>query len=412
MPYNGTTGVYTAPSLPGSWNPATAGSTASPTDWNTLLADFVTAYTTAICKDGQTTPTANLPMGTFKHTGVGNATARDSYAAAGQVQDNTLRYVAAGGTADAITLTLAPVVTAYVIGQTFTFKASADNATTTPTINVNGVGAGTITWPDGSALRAGDIKSGGIFTVSVQATTPVFHLKTVAGAPIKTSAANSWSATQTMSGAAFNEAVRVDVASATTADIGAAASNYVRITGTTTITGLGTIGSGTRRHVVFGGALTLTHNATSLILPGGASITTAAGDTATFESEGSGNWRCISYQKADGTAVVATTIPAGTTPIAYAYCTVSGGTVTLAKSSNITSITKSSAGAFVVTMSSAAADSNYRIHVTANFGAASILSGMEDSTTQARTTTLFGLGFFNTPVARTDPNSFSLTVYA
>ena len=58
MPYNGTTGTYTAPSLPGSWNPATAGSTASPSDWNTLLADFVTALSTAICKDGQTTPTA------------------------------------------------------------------------------------------------------------------------------------------------------------------------------------------------------------------------------------------------------------------------------------------------------------------------------------------------------------------
>ena len=192
MPYNGTTGTYTAPSLPGSWNPATAGSTASPSDWNTLLADFVTAYTTAICKDGQTTPTANLPMGGFKHTGVGNAAARDSYASAGQVQDNSLKYVAAGGTADAITLTLVPAVTAYVVGQTFYFKAGSDNATTTPTINVNGVGAGTITWPDGSALRAGDIKANGLFAVSVQATTPVFHLQTVASPPATASSTTTF----------------------------------------------------------------------------------------------------------------------------------------------------------------------------------------------------------------------------
>lgn len=179
MPYNGTTGVYTAPALPGSWNPATAGSTASPSDWNALLADFVTAYTTAICKDGQTTPTANLPMGGFKHTGVANATARDSYAAAGQVQDGSVLYAAAGGTADALTLTLSPAITAYAIGQTFQFKATSDNATTTPTLNVNGVGAGTITWPDGSALAAADIKANGMFEVSVQAATPVFHLKTI-----------------------------------------------------------------------------------------------------------------------------------------------------------------------------------------------------------------------------------------
>jgi len=56
--------------------------------------------------------------------------------------------------------------------------------------------------------------------------------------------------------------------------------------------------------VQFSGALTLTHNATSLILPGGASITTAAGDVAYFVSLGSGNWRCTGYQKANGQAVV------------------------------------------------------------------------------------------------------------
>jgi len=54
------------------------------------------------------------------------------------------------------------------------------------------------------------------------------------------------------------------------------------------------------RICTFTGALTLTHNATSLILPGAASITTAAGDVAVFVSEGSGNWRCVSYTKANG----------------------------------------------------------------------------------------------------------------
>lgn len=103
---------------------------------------------------------------------------------------------------------------------------------------------------------------------------------------------------------AVNFAKGSDLASATTTDIGAAHGNFVHITGTVTITGLGTVQAGTVRFVRFAGSLTLTHNATSLILPGGVSITTAANDTAIFVSEGSGNWRCICYSKASGAPVI------------------------------------------------------------------------------------------------------------
>lgn len=99
---------------------------------------------------------------------------------------------------------------------------------------------------------------------------------------------------------AINEAKGADIASATTTDIGAATGNYVVITGTTTITGLGTVQAGTVRTLRFTEALTLTHNATSLILPGATNITTAAGDAAEFISLGSGNWVCVAYQRASG----------------------------------------------------------------------------------------------------------------
>lgn len=98
-----------------------------------------------------------------------------------------------------------------------------------------------------------------------------------------------------------------DIASATTTDIGAATGRFVDVTGTTTITGLGTVRAGTIRFVRFTGALTLTHNATSLILPSSANITTVNGDVAGFVSLGSGNWKCIYYQRQDGTSVVAGT---------------------------------------------------------------------------------------------------------
>ncbi|HYD29186.1 hypothetical protein [Brevundimonas sp.] len=90
----------------------------------------------------------------------------------------------------------------------------------------------------------------------------------------------------------------VTIASAATTDIGAAAGNAVRVTGTTTITALGTAQNGALRRVTFAGALTLTHNAASLILPGGANLTAAAGDVAWFESLGGGNWRCVDYLSA------------------------------------------------------------------------------------------------------------------
>lgn len=99
---------------------------------------------------------------------------------------------------------------------------------------------------------------------------------------------------------ALNEATPVSLASAATVAIGAAAANSVTITGTTTITAFDSIASGATCVVTFAGALTLTHNATSLQLPGSANITTTAGDTAEFVSLGAGNWDCLWYQCADG----------------------------------------------------------------------------------------------------------------
>lgn len=100
----------------------------------------------------------------------------------------------------------------------------------------------------------------------------------------------------------WHHAGSVDAASASTVDLGAVTSNLVRITGTTTITAFGTAAAGTRRILRFAAALTLTHNATSLILPGGSSILTAANDVAICVSEGSGNWRVVAFIPANPVA--------------------------------------------------------------------------------------------------------------
>ena len=86
-----------------------------------------------------------------------------------------------------------------------------------------------------------------------------------------------------------------DIASAATTDLGAVAGLMHDITGTTTITGFGTVSAGIWKVLKFEGALTLTHNATSLILLTGANRTTVAGDVGFYISEGSGNWRELLY---------------------------------------------------------------------------------------------------------------------
>lgn len=89
-----------------------------------------------------------------------------------------------------------------------------------------------------------------------------------------------------------------DVASAATTNIGAGTGRNVNVTGTTTITAFDNVAAGIERVTTFTGILTLTYDATKMILPGLANIVTAAGDAATWLSLGSGNWRCTDYQRA------------------------------------------------------------------------------------------------------------------
>jgi hypothetical protein len=81
----------------------------------------------------------------------------------------------------------------------------------------------------------------------------------------------------------------------------------VEVSGTATVTSFGTNYNGPR-FIRFTGACTLTHNATTLILPGAANITTAANDSCLVVPKNAlDGWAVISYQKADGTAISSAT---------------------------------------------------------------------------------------------------------
>lgn len=74
-----------------------------------------------------------------------------------------LTFVASSGT-DTYTATLAPAPTAYASGMIFLVRIGTTNTSATPTLNINSLGAKTITGPSGGALVAGDLNGDHLFS--------------------------------------------------------------------------------------------------------------------------------------------------------------------------------------------------------------------------------------------------------
>jgi hypothetical protein len=165
MARNGS-GVYTLPA----GNPVVTGTTISSTWANNTLNDMASALTTSISSDGQTTPVGNLPMGGYNHTNVANASVRTNYPSAGQVQDGALTYLTGISGTDTIVATSPLAMSAYAIGQEFRFIAVGTNTTTNVTININGIGAKSITKSGNVPLNINDLVSGAVVIISYDGT--------------------------------------------------------------------------------------------------------------------------------------------------------------------------------------------------------------------------------------------------
>ena len=151
MSYNGsgTFNINTA------GQPVVDGTVISSSVFNALTADLGTGLTTAITKDGQTTPTANIPLGTFKITGLGAGTAATDAVRMSQLQAGGTTFLTAAGT-DTITATASPALTAYATGNLFTFVVAVTN-TGAVTLNIDGLGAKAVTRDGTTALAANDL---------------------------------------------------------------------------------------------------------------------------------------------------------------------------------------------------------------------------------------------------------------
>ena len=215
MARNGS-GVYSLPA----GNPVVTGTVISSTWANTTLNDISSALTASIAYDGQTTPVANLPMGTYVHTNVGNATLRTNYPSAGQVQDGVLTYLTPVTGTDTIVATAPISMTTYAAGQNFRFIAAGANTTTGVTININGIGAKSITKNGTTPLAIGDIPANSIVNITYDGTQ--FQISNADTTLLTTN--NTWTGKQTFAGTTANlsskfinatEAVTVSATAAT-----------------------------------------------------------------------------------------------------------------------------------------------------------------------------------------------------
>ena len=154
MSYNGS-GVFT---INTAGQPVITGTTISSTTFNSLTADLATGLTTALTKDGQSTPTANIGMGAFKITNLAAGTVASDAARLDQVQGGAATFITVTGT-DTLTGTVSPALSAYATGNQFSFLVANTN-TGAVTINVDGIGAKAITRTGTTALVAGDMVAG------------------------------------------------------------------------------------------------------------------------------------------------------------------------------------------------------------------------------------------------------------
>jgi hypothetical protein len=288
MARNGS-GTYALPA----GNPVETNTVISSVVQNNTMTDIGTALTGSIARDGQSPATADIPMGDNKLTGLATPTTRTDATSLGSIVDGVGVYGATvGGTGNAITVTLAPVLTAYGAGQKFSFIAAAAN-TGAVTVNLNSVGAKAITKVGTTALVANDILSGSLVEVEYDGTR--FQLLSPIGAdPTGTYlplAGGTLTGDLNMSAKSVNGAVHTEAAHATTSDIWTGGNTCLLSGSVVTFTDVADAPqAGAIRYVVANAAHVITDNA-ALEMDGNANYTCAANDVLMFTAKTTSTFR-------------------------------------------------------------------------------------------------------------------------
>ena len=165
MSYNGS-GTF---NINSAGQPVVSGTVISSTAFNALTSDLATGLTTALTKDGQTTPTANITLGGYKITNLAAGTAAADAVRFDQLTSAGVPLITVAGTANAITGTITPSLTVYTTGGVFSFVVGSTN-TAAVTLNIDGVGVKSVTRTGSVALVAGDMVAGQVVLVEYDGT--------------------------------------------------------------------------------------------------------------------------------------------------------------------------------------------------------------------------------------------------
>lgn len=129
--------------------------------FDTQEGDIAAEITNSVAKDGQSTMSGNLKMGSNKITGLGTGTAATDAATVAQAQGSILYFGLTGGTSTAFTLSPSPSISAYTTGSPFIFQPHTDSGAS-PTVNISSVGDKDLKKFNGdgtkTAIEAGDLQ--------------------------------------------------------------------------------------------------------------------------------------------------------------------------------------------------------------------------------------------------------------
>lgn len=198
------------------------------------------------------------------------------------------------------------------------------------------------------------------------------------------------------------------VAAATT-NLGSAKSQNILISGNTGITSFGASAktSAPIYLVEFSGTPLLTYNAASMILPGGANIQVAAGDTAAMEYLGGGNWKMRAYQ---ALAIPPSSSGAGIAKQGLVF-TVAAGVYAQVSAFGGMSAVRVSAGQFTVTLGATPLQLGFCVTEACNNGSGDGM-GIDDPTTPMVASGVYTFQWrFSSSKTAADPEVGMILVY-
>lgn len=154
--------------------PVVTGTTISSTSENTMNSTVEQSFETCMTIDGQTVPTANIPLGGFRITNLGNASAVTDAARVSQVQNQSYSTLSSVSGTNTVTASASPTPAAIANGQVFRGIAAGTNTGAT-TLNISSLGAYPIKY-GGAALAGGEILINQPFEVMADTSASCMHL--------------------------------------------------------------------------------------------------------------------------------------------------------------------------------------------------------------------------------------------